>query len=154
MPPVLHVGSCVDNSRLLIALTEMVNEGGLGEDISELPACGTAPLYMSEKAVAIGQYFVSSGAHVVFQNLPTSGAKKFNEFLMKGMTDIYGACWDVEEDPIKLAHKMIKAIDEKREALGINKKQERILMDMQMRRELEGQALPGMGCGGAGEKHP
>ena len=38
MPPVLHVGSCVDNCRLLIALTEMVNEGGLGDDISEL-AC-------------------------------------------------------------------------------------------------------------------
>jgi carbon-monoxide dehydrogenase catalytic subunit len=153
VPPVLHVGSCVDNSRLLIALTEMVNEGGLGEDISELPACGTAPLYMSEKAVAIGQYFVSSGAHVVFQNLPTSGGKKFNDFLLKGMTELYGACWDVEEDPIKLAHKMIKAIDEKREALGINKKQDRILYDMAMRRELEGKSLPGMGCGGEGDKH-
>jgi len=49
----------------------------LGNDISELPACGTAPLYMSEKAVAIGQYFVASGAHVIFQNLPTTGAKNF-----------------------------------------------------------------------------
>jgi anaerobic carbon-monoxide dehydrogenase catalytic subunit len=153
MPPVLHVGSCVDNSRLLIALTEMVKEGGLGEDISEVPACGTAPLYMSEKAVAIGQYFVSSGAHVVFQNLPIQGSKKFTEFMLKGMKDLYGACWDVEEDPIKLAHKMIRAIDEKREALGINKKQDRILFDMAMRREIEGQALPGMGCGGKGDPH-
>jgi carbon-monoxide dehydrogenase catalytic subunit len=148
-----HVGSCVDNSRLLIALTEMVNEGGLGDDISELPACGTAPLYMSEKAVAIGQYFVSSGAHVVFQNLPISGAKKFNEFILDGMKELYGASWAVEEDPIKLAQHMIKAIDEKRDALGINKKQERVLMDMQMRRDLEGQALPGAGCGGEGEGH-
>ncbi|MHB8811029.1 MAG: anaerobic carbon-monoxide dehydrogenase catalytic subunit [Desulfobulbaceae bacterium] len=150
MPPVLHVGSCVDNSRLLIALTEMVREGGLGEDISELPAVGTAPLYMSEKAVAIGQYFVSSGAHVIFQNLPIQGAKKFTEFMLKGMKELYGAAWGVEEDPIKLAHKMIQAIDQKREALGINKKQDRILFDMAMRREIEGQALPGMGCGGKG----
>jgi carbon-monoxide dehydrogenase catalytic subunit len=131
----------------------MVNEGGLGDDISELPACGTAPLYMSEKAVAIGQYFVSSGAHVLFQNLPIGGAKKFNDFILDGMKELYGACWDVEEDPIKLAQKMIKAIDGKREALGINKKQERVLMDMQMRRDLEGQALPGAGCGGDGDTH-
>jgi carbon-monoxide dehydrogenase catalytic subunit len=146
MPPVLHVGSCVDNSRLLIALTEMVKEGGLGESIADLPACGTAPLWMSEKAVAIGQYFVASGAHVVFQNLPVTGAKAFNKYLLEGMKEEYGACWDYEEDPIKLAHKMIKAIDGKREALGINKKQDRVLFDMGMRRELT-TGIPGLGCG-------
>jgi carbon-monoxide dehydrogenase catalytic subunit len=85
MPPVLHMGSCVDNSRILIAATEMVREGGLGDDISDLPAIGTAPLWMSEKAVAIGQYFVASGAQVVFQNLPTTGAKAFNNYLLEGM---------------------------------------------------------------------
>jgi carbon-monoxide dehydrogenase catalytic subunit len=146
MPPVLHVGSCVDNSRLLIALTEMVKEGGLGESIADLPACGTAPLWMSEKAVAIGQYFVASGAHVVFQNLPVTGAKAFNKYLLDGMKEEYGACWDYEEDPVKLAHKMIKAIDEKREALGINKKQDRVLFDMGMRRDLSS-GIPGVGCG-------
>ncbi|MEN8200258.1 MAG: carbon monoxide dehydrogenase, partial [Thermodesulfobacteriota bacterium] len=148
MPPVLHVGSCVDNSRLLIALTEMVKEGGLGEDISELPACGTAPLYMSEKAIAIGQYFVTSGAHVIFQNLPVNGSKVMNDFMLDGMKEEYGACWDYEEDPIKLAQKMIKAIDGKREALGINKKQDRVLFDMEMRRDIgAGEGISGMGCG-------
>ncbi len=150
MPPVLHVGSCVDNSRLLIALTEMVKEGGLGDDISELPAVGSAPLWMSEKAVAIGQYFVTSGAHVIFQDLPVTGAKKFTKFILDGLKEEYGACWGVESDPIKHAQAMIAAIDGKREALGINKKQERVLMDMAMRRDLEGQALPGMGCGEGG----
>ena len=152
MPPVLHVGSCVDNSRLLIALTEMVKEGGLGEDISELPAVGSAPLWMSEKAVAIGQYFVTSGAHVVFQNLPTTGAKAFYEFILKGMKDVWGASWGVAETAEEIADKMIAAINEKRDALGINKKQERVLMDMQMRRDLEGKSLPGAGCG-HGEAH-
>jgi carbon-monoxide dehydrogenase catalytic subunit len=150
MPPVLHVGSCVDNSRLLIALTEMVKEGGLGDDISELPAVGSAPLWMSEKAIAIGQYFVTSGAHVVFQNLQSSGAKAFNEFLLKGMKDVYGASWGVAETAEGIADAMIAAIDEKRDALGINKKQERVLMDMQMRRDLEAQSLPGAGCGQGG----
>ncbi|CAK8714727.1 hypothetical protein GCAAIG_04090 [Candidatus Electronema halotolerans] len=149
MPPVLHVGSCVDNSRLLIALTEMVHEGGLGDDISELPAVGSAPLWMSEKAVAIGQYFVTSGAHVIFQNLPISGAKKFSDFILKGLKEEYGACWGVAEEPEAIAKAMIDAIEEKREALGINKKKERVLMDMAMRREIEaGKGIGGMGCGG------
>jgi len=150
MPPVLHVGSCVDDSRLLIALTEMVKEGGLGDDISQIPAVGSAPLWMSDKAVAIGQYCVTSGAHVVFQSLPTSGAKALHEYLLNGMKEDFGACWEVAESPEEIAEAMIAAIDEKREALGINKKQERVLMDMQMRRDLEGQALPGMGCGQGG----
>ena len=154
LPPVLHVGSCVDNSRLLIALTAMVEEGGLGDDISQLPAVGSAPLWMSEKAISIGHYFVTSGAHVVFQDLPITGAKKFNDYLLKEMEEEYGACWEVESDPIKHAHAMIAAIDGKREALGINKKKERVLMDMAMRRDLEaGTALPGAGCGGESEPH-
>ena len=154
IPPVLHVGSCVDNSRLLIALTAMVEEGGLGDDISQLPAVGSAPLWMSEKAISIGHYFVTSGAHVVFQDLPVTGSKKFADYILKGLEEEYGACWEVESDPIKHAHAMIAAIDEKREALGINKKKERVLMDMAMRRDLEGgQALPGAGCGGESEPH-
>ncbi|MCI5129651.1 MAG: carbon monoxide dehydrogenase, partial [Candidatus Electrothrix sp. AUS3] len=147
MPPVLHVGSCVDNSRLLIALTAMVKEGGLGDDIAELPAVGSAPLWMSEKAVAIGHYFVTSGAHVIFQDLPINGAKKFSDYLLKEIKEEYGACWGVEENPLDIAKAMIAAIDGKREALGINKKKERVLMDMAMRRELEGGGVAGAGCG-------
>ena len=65
MPPVLHMGSCVDNSRILEAATEIVEEGGLGDDLSDMPAVGVAPEWMSEKAVAIGCYFVASGIDVV-----------------------------------------------------------------------------------------
>ncbi len=147
IPPVLHMGSCVDNSRLLIAATQMVAEGGLGEDISDLPLAGTAPLWMSEKAVAIGQYFAASGAYVIFQNLPITGSKKFSKFMTEEHEKIYGGKWDMEADPIKLAHKMIAHIDAKREALGINKKQERVLFDMEMRRDLTS-GIPGVGCAG------
>lgn len=149
MPPVLHCGSCVDNSRLLIAATEMVREGGLGEDLSDLPLAGTAPLWMSEKAVAIGQYFVSSGAYVCFQNLPITGSKNFEKHLRQEMADIYGGSWDFEEDPIKLAHKMIAHIDKKRAELGIDKKRERVLFDMEMRRDLgTGSGIGDVGCTG------
>ena len=61
IPPVLHMGSCVDNSRILVAATDVVQEGGLGEDLSDLPVVGAAPEWMSEKAIAIGHYFVACG---------------------------------------------------------------------------------------------
>ncbi len=150
MPPVLHMGSCVDNSRILIAATEMVREGGLGDDISDLPAIGTAPLWMSEKAVAIGQYFVASGAQVVFQNLPTTGAKAFNNYLLEGMMDTYGAVWNVASEPLDIAKLMIERIDTKRKELGIDKQRERVLFDMEMRRDLGGdKGIGDAGCTGA-----
>ena len=149
MPPVLHMGSCVDNSRILIAATEMVRQGGLGDDISDLPAIGTAPLWMSEKAVAIGQYFVASGAQVVFQSLPTFGAKKFNKYLLEGLMGQVGARWNVAQEPLEIARLMIEAIEAKRDALGINKKKERVLFDMAMRRDLtSGSGIGDVGCTG------
>ena len=74
IPPVLHMGSCVDNTRILTVLTQMVEEGGLGDDIDQIPAVGLAPEWMSEKALAIGTYCVASGAYVIFGGAsPVSG---------------------------------------------------------------------------------
>jgi carbon-monoxide dehydrogenase catalytic subunit len=137
IPPVLHLGSCVDNARILIAATAMVKDGGLGDDISDLPAAGAAPEWMSEKAVSIGQYFVSSGVYTIFGvTWPTIGSKEVTDFLFKDMEKLYGGMWDFEPDPIKMAQKMIAHIDAKRKALGIDKARERVLYDMAMRREL------------------
>lgn len=153
MPPVLHMGSCVDNSRILIAATEMVREGGLGDDISDLPAIGTAPLWMSEKAVAIGQYFVASGAQVVFQSLAVTGSKEFSNYLQEGIADTLGAHWNIEEEALGIAKLMIEKIEQKRDALGINKKQDRVLFDMAMRRDLgSGTGIGDVGCTGPQHK--
>jgi carbon-monoxide dehydrogenase catalytic subunit len=138
IPPVLHMGSCVDNSRILIAATAMVKDGGLGDDISDLPVAGAAPEWMSEKAISIGQYFVASGVFTVFGvTWPTTGSKEVTDFLFKDMEEMYGGMWAFEPDPIKAAHLMIAHIDKKRKALGIDKARERILYDMDMRRELD-----------------
>ncbi|MCJ7595417.1 MAG: anaerobic carbon-monoxide dehydrogenase catalytic subunit [Desulfobacterales bacterium] len=138
IPPVLHMGSCVDNSRILMAATEVVKAGGLGKDISDLPAAGSAPEWMSEKAISIGQYFVASGVYTVFGvTLPVSGAPVFEDYLYRKLEGIYGGMWDLEADPIKHAHKMIAHIDKKRKALGIDKARERVLMDMADRQKLE-----------------
>lgn len=136
IPPVLHMGSCVDNSRILIAASEVVREGGLGEDISDLPAAGAAPEWMSEKAVSIGHYFVSSGVYTVFGvNFPTLNSKELTDYLFQGLESELGGMWDFEADHIKAAHKMIAHIDAKRRALGIDVAKERVLVDMADRRE-------------------
>jgi len=138
MPPVLHSGSCVDNSRILIALSEMVKAGGLGEDISDLPVAGAAPEWMSEKAISIGHYFVASGVFTVFGiGLPITGSKIFSEHIFKEFEKIYGGMWGVEPDPGKMAAMMIDHINTKRKNLGIDREKERVLFDMEMRRELE-----------------
>lgn len=138
IPPVLHLGACIDNSRILMAATAMVKDGGLGDDISDLPAAGAAPEWMSEKAIAIGQYFVSSGVYTVFGvTWPTTGSKEVTKLLFEDMEEMYGGKWAFEPDPLKAAQLMIEHIDKKRKALGIDKARERVLYDMAMRRELE-----------------
>ena len=138
IPPVLHMGSCVDNSRILLAATEMVKAGGLGKDLCDLPVAGSAPEWMSEKAISIGQYFVASGVYTIFGvHLPVEGAPIFKDYLFKDLEKIYGGMWDLEADPIKHAHKMIAHIDKKRKELGIDMARERVLMDMADRQKLE-----------------
>ena len=121
IPPVLHLGSCVDNSRILTAASHIIEEGGLGEDLSDIPAAGCAPEWMSEKAITIGFYFVASGVYTVFGASPfaTLGSKNLTDYLTKGLENIVGARFEFSDDPIKMAKLMIAHIDKKREALKL-----------------------------------
>jgi carbon-monoxide dehydrogenase catalytic subunit len=138
IPPVLHLGACVDNSRILVAATAMVKEGGLGNDLSDLPAAGAAPEWMSEKALAIGHYFVASGIFTVFGTTwPTLGSDKVTKLLFEEYEETFRGMWAYEPDPLEAARLMITHIDKKRKALGIDKARERVLFDMAMRRALD-----------------
>jgi anaerobic carbon-monoxide dehydrogenase catalytic subunit len=75
VPPVLHVGSCVDNSRILLICSALVAEGGIGADLSELPIAAAAPEAMSEKAITIGLYAVASGVFTAFTPVAARGWK-------------------------------------------------------------------------------
>lgn len=120
IPPVLHVGACVDNSRILITLRNIVSEGGLGDDISDLPVAGAAPEWMSEKAVAIGFYFVASGVYTMIGHpLPMMGSENLYNYLTNEIEEEVGGKWAFELDPIEAAHKMIKHIDKKRKELKL-----------------------------------
>lgn len=137
MPPVLGCGSCVDNSRILIACSEMVRVGGLGDSIADLPVAGAAPEYMSEKAICIGQYFVASGVYTVFGvTFPIIEETKFHKLLFGGLEEMGFGKWGFTADPHEMAQMMIAHIDKKRKALGIDKARERVLVDMADRRDI------------------
>ena len=120
IPPVLHLGSCVDNSRILMVLTNMVAEGGLGQSIADLPVAGAAPEWMSEKAVSIGFYVAASGVYTVLgEPFPIQGSKVVTDFVTAGMEEYFGGKFAFEPDPIKAARLMIDHIDLKRAALKL-----------------------------------
>lgn len=116
IPPCLHMGSCVDCSRILIALGALAD--ALGVDVPDLPAVGSAPEWMSEKAVSIGTYFVASG---VFTHLgtipPVLGSQKVTKLLTDDVEDLIGGKFYVEPDPMKAAETMYNVIIEKRKKL-------------------------------------
>ncbi len=129
MPPVLHMGSCVDNSRILTVLSQMVEEGGLGEDIDEIPAVGLAPEWMSEKALSIGTYCVASGAYVIFGgSSPVGGMPDkvsdsdiVSNIISSGWEEDYGGKLEFIPDPKDMVKATLDHIDKKRAELGLVK---------------------------------
>ncbi len=127
IPPVLHMGSCVDNTRILTVLTQMVEEGGLGDDINEVPAVGLAPEWMSEKALSIATYCVASGAYVMMGGSnPVEGrgdkipdSVLVADYFDSGWEELYGGKLQFLDDPEEMIRRTLDHIDAKREALGL-----------------------------------
>jgi carbon-monoxide dehydrogenase catalytic subunit len=138
IPPVLACGSCIDNSRLLVSCCEIVREGGLGDELAQLPVVGACLSSIHEKAIAIGQYFVASGTSVVFGEdmLPIEGSENVKKYLLDEIENDLGGKWYLESDPVKAADIILNEIENARDALGINEETERKLYDMEDRRSL------------------
>jgi anaerobic carbon-monoxide dehydrogenase catalytic subunit len=118
IPPVLHMGSCVDNSRILVLAAALANS--LGVDIDQLPLAGAAPEWYSEKAVSIGAYVVASGIFTVLGvQPPIFGSRNVVELLAGGLEGVVGAKFAVEPDPEKAAVLIRRHIEAKRKALGL-----------------------------------
>jgi carbon-monoxide dehydrogenase catalytic subunit len=118
IPPVLHVGSCVDNVRILVLAAALAN--ALDTDISDLPLAGAAPEWYSEKAVSIAVYVVASGIFTVLGPMPPiTGSMKVVKMVTEGLNGAVGACLAVEPDPEKAAVLIRGHIENKREGLGL-----------------------------------
>jgi len=120
IPPVLHLGSCVDNTRILTVLSQMATEGGLGEDIADIPGVGFAPEWMSEKALSIGVYFVASGVYTIFGTRnPISASEDVQRIISEGWEAKVGGKLEFILDPDEMIAKALEHIDKKRAALGL-----------------------------------
>jgi carbon-monoxide dehydrogenase catalytic subunit len=119
IPPVLHLGSCVDNVRILVLVSALAD--ALGVDISDLPVAGSAPEWYSEKAVTIGVYCVASGITTHLGPMPpVTGSMNVVKLLTEGLNDVVGAAFAVETDPEKAAVFLTRVIEKKRKALGLD----------------------------------
>lgn len=118
IPPVLHMGSCVDNSRIMVLAAALADY--LGVDVDQLPLAGAAPEWYSEKAVAIGAYVVATGITTVLGvQPPIFGSPHVVELLAGGLDDVVGASFAVEPDPARAALLIRRHIEAKRQALGL-----------------------------------
>ncbi len=118
LPPVLHMGSCVDNSRAVALTVAVANY--LGVDTDKLPVVASAAEAVSEKAVSIGAYAVAAGlpTHVGVM-LPVLGSPLVTEVLTEKVKDLTGGYFIVDLDPESSADKLLAAIDERRAGLGL-----------------------------------
>ena len=118
LPPVLHLGSCVDNSRAVAIVVALANY--LGVDTDKLPVVASASEAVSEKAVSIGVYAVAAGlpTHVGVM-LPVLGSPAVTEILTDKVKGLTGGYFIVDLDPSSAADKLLAAIDERRKGLGL-----------------------------------
>ena len=118
LPPVLHLGSCVDNSRAVAIVVALANY--LGVDTDKLPVVASASEAVSEKAVSIGVYAVAAGlpTHVGVM-LPVLGSPAVTEILTDKVKGLTGGYFIVDLDPASAADKLLGAIDERRKGLGL-----------------------------------
>ncbi len=120
IPPVLHMGSCVDNSRILTVLSQMATEGGLGDDIADIPAVGLAPEWMSEKALSIATYCVASGAYVIMGgHNPVAGSEEVTNLIADGWEEKVGGRLEFIDEADEIVRRALAHIDKKRAALGL-----------------------------------
>ncbi|MBM4285996.1 MAG: anaerobic carbon-monoxide dehydrogenase catalytic subunit [Deltaproteobacteria bacterium] len=118
IPPVLHMGSCVDNARIIHLAAALAQ--ALGVDVDQLPVAAAAPEWYSEKAATIGCYAVASGVFTVLGVAPpVLGSKNVTELLLNGLTAHLGACFAVEPDPARAAALIVRHIEDKRRGLGL-----------------------------------
>jgi len=152
IPPILHLGACVDNTRILTIATAMAAEGGLSDEIGGMPAVGIAPEFITEKAISIGCYFAASGVPVIFGGeSPVEASAEVTRIMTEVWFERFMGALHFEPDPEKILELTLKYIDAARERLKLRKYEpgkfgaERVLMDMAARREIEKAAKPHLG---------
>jgi carbon-monoxide dehydrogenase catalytic subunit len=128
IPPVLHMGSCVDNGRIETVLNAV--SAKLGVPIHRLPVVASAPEYVTEKAVAIGTWALALGVTTHVNPVPpVTGSELVTRVFTKDLEGITGGKVLIGTTPEDAAKAMIKHIDDRRKGLGLPVKG-RIMLDV------------------------
>jgi carbon-monoxide dehydrogenase catalytic subunit len=118
LPPVWHMGSCVDNSRIATLLGALA--GKLDVKISQLPVAGSAPELVQEKAISIGTWLLALGLTVHVAPAPhVLGSPVATKVLTRDLEGLTGGKVYVELDPERAAQGLLDHIKGKRAGLGI-----------------------------------
>ena len=137
IPPVVALGSCIENSRILVICNELLKQAGL-EDFAQLPVAGAYVGPVNARVASVGQYFVGSGVLVVVarKHFPIAPGTPVGNFLFSEIAKLLGGAWAVADDIPGAARRIAGHIEAKRDALGINKEQQRKLYGMEDRQKL------------------
>lgn len=137
IPPVLHMGSCVNNSRILDSLSQMVADGGLGNDINELPVAAVVPEWMCEKSLTIGTYFAASGVYVLYGvGSPVAASHTVTEILSSGWERKTGGKIEFEPDYNRIVERVLEHLRKKRDALGAGTERQKEIYGGERRKTL------------------
>lgn len=117
LPPVWHVGECIDNTRSSGIFAGIAGE--LGKNIYELPFAFSSPEWGNEKGIDAALGFRLMGVnsyHCVEAQI--YGSKNVIEFLKHGTKELLGSNMNVDTDPVSLGHKIVEDMKIKRKQLG------------------------------------
>lgn len=118
MPPVWHVGECIDNTRSSGIFAGIA--GLIGRNLYEMPFAFSSPEWSNEKGIDAALGFRLMGItsyHCV--EAPIHGSAKVIEFLKESTKEILNSSMVVEVDPTALGEKIVADMKKKREQYGI-----------------------------------
>ncbi|WP_034211165.1 anaerobic carbon-monoxide dehydrogenase catalytic subunit [Lachnoanaerobaculum sp. MSX33] len=117
LPPVWHVGECIDNTKSSGIFAGVAGEAG--KPLYEMPFAFTSPEWSNEKGIDAALGFRLMGInsyHCVEAQI--HGSKNVIEFLKQGTKELLGSVMVVDTNPDSLGEKIVADIIEKRKALG------------------------------------
>jgi carbon-monoxide dehydrogenase catalytic subunit len=112
LPPVWHMGECVDNARasaLFKTLSVLA-----GADLKDMPFAFSSPEWSNEKGIGAALSFRLMGMnsyHCVYP--PVQGSKNVMDYVLNGGFERFGSRMVIDTDPLALATKIISHMEEK-----------------------------------------
>jgi carbon-monoxide dehydrogenase catalytic subunit len=118
LPPVMHFGSCVDNSRIAVLLKTLAEK--LNVAIHKLPVAASAPEAATEKALSIGTWAVALGVTTHVNPVPrVTGSSIVTKLLTRDIEGLLGGRFMIGDDPAAVARMLEDHIMKKRKELGL-----------------------------------